>query len=617
MSLANDPKHISNSEYLVQKNVARFVSSLAAAYRSFYLYQQNNRAFEEILINLARRFQESFATSKPIKLTITNRSFVFEGQPSGLKDITMFLAAQLRSLGYKEIIFQSPIQNRNFFQLLHILSSKDPDDQKMEKLLPLLADGQIKPISLVPINANTSIMRLSDQLIMQRLTPLSIPVNMEGTGFLEKLAEYNFENISDLLNWICIRADMFPNDVKLFTRNLADATREGYFPFERFLRVFPLPRRIRDDFKRKMDPAPDSRRRKSTLLGHHFSKEGRKGPIPPKDWTSQMLMFTELEGKMLQTIRSQGTSLSAAQDLDLAKNLLGEEGPDFILGLCLLLRYTNDTNPVAIQEKALRIALEVWNKHQSEAHDPTMTSLLTSLRQSLTAPHNLILCLDPLRNATIDSWEFKNLMRLITSLGKAVLPGLVSALEAEPDRGMRKKICQLLTDVSSQFGIEPLVTALPSASPFLLRNLVMILGDIRNPLTIPDLTPLLKNSSKIVRIEAIRALCKMGTDESNRTLLALIEQNVDQESKQWILDYLVATRHPNALDLCLRLAKQPSVSGAWRRSLYKAIATLGGPKTRLFFEQIQKESSFMSRFNPDQIEDMDLIKQLLAQMPGS
>lgn len=606
---------LSNTDYLLQKNVARFVSSLAAAFRSFYLYQQNNRAFEEILINLARRFQESFSVSKPIKLTITNRSFVFEGEPVGLKDVTMFLAAQLRSLGYKEIIFQSPIQNRNFFQFLHILSSKETDEQKTEKLLPLLNDGQIKPISLVPINANTSIVRLSDQLLTQRLTPLSIPADMEGSGFLEKMAEYNFENISDLLNWICIQADMFPPDVKLFTCNLAEATREGYFPFERFLRIFPLPRRIRDDFKRKMDPQPDSRTRKPTLLGHHFAKEGPKGPIPAKDWASHMLVFTELEGKMLQTIRSQGSSLSAAQDLDLAKSLLSEEGPDFILGLCLLLRYTKDNNPVAIQEKALRIAMEVWTEHQSEAQDPSMTSLLTSLRQSLTAPHNLILCLDPLRNTTIDSWEFKNLMRLITSLGKAVLPGLISALEAEPDRSMRKKICQLLTDVSTQFGIEPLVTALPTASPFLLRNLVMILGDLKNPLIIPDLTPLLHHSSKIVRIEALRALCKVGSEEANRTLLTLMDQNIDQEGKQWILDYMVAARDENALEVFLRLAKQPSSNGIFRRNLYTAIATLGGPKTRLFFEQIQKESSFISRFNSDQKEDQELVKEILARMP--
>src|SRR4051812_34622277 len=102
------------------RDVNRFVSALAGAFRSFYIYNQDNKAFEEILQNLVKRFQETQSTPQPVQLVITNRSLIYKGDPVGFPELTITLASVLRNLGYKSMQFHPPIQSRNFFHFLHI-----------------------------------------------------------------------------------------------------------------------------------------------------------------------------------------------------------------------------------------------------------------------------------------------------------------------------------------------------------------------------------------------------------------------------------------------------------------------------------------------------------------
>src|SRR5690348_15032652 len=118
--------------------VTRFVSTLAGAFKSFYIYNTDNKAFDDILQNLVKRFKDTGLST--IKIHITNRSFLYEGAPVGKSDLTAYLSTAFQSVGLKEIIFQDPLQGRNFFQIFHILSNKDPQEVKREKLLPFLWD---------------------------------------------------------------------------------------------------------------------------------------------------------------------------------------------------------------------------------------------------------------------------------------------------------------------------------------------------------------------------------------------------------------------------------------------------------------------------------------------
>src|SRR5262245_23324789 len=97
----------------IEIGVNRFVSTLAGALRSFYIYQQDNKAFNDIMKNLAHRFQDSISSLPAIELEITNRSILFGGKHMGYKETSAYLADHLYRLGFKKITFRSSLVERH------------------------------------------------------------------------------------------------------------------------------------------------------------------------------------------------------------------------------------------------------------------------------------------------------------------------------------------------------------------------------------------------------------------------------------------------------------------------------------------------------------------------
>ncbi|MCG3204158.1 MAG: hypothetical protein KCHDKBKB_00864 [Elusimicrobia bacterium] len=468
------------------KTVNRFVSTLAGTFRSFYIYNQDNKAFEEILQNLAKRFQDTQNPPGPIELTITNRNLLYDGEPTGFGDITVALASLLRNLGYKSIRFQPPIQSRNFFQFLHIITGKDSTESKNEKLVPLIADGESKPLSLVPLTANSFLLKLSDEALSKRLAPLRVPKAQGGPGFLEKLSTLKFSNTADYLLWTHRETGKLPlESLQAFSQAVVNATREGYFPWERFTKLFPGGDLVQN-----------------TLLSSSISH-----------WS----LFTTADIQTYRELHVSGTS--ASQDLDLAARLMAEPGSsNFTFGLSLLLRSMSEKNPLATQEKALKLGIQVWKTYSNNQESLPFLSLLFSLREKLASPTNIALTLFNIRNSAFDTPIFTETIQYLRSLGSACLPALIRSLDEEKDRGMRRKLCQVIPAIAREDGTEILIEALNGATPFLLRNLILILGDMKATSAVPAIIPCLTHAQSIVREEAAKSLTKIGTDEAKKAL---------------------------------------------------------------------------------------------------
>ncbi len=531
------------------KTVNRFVSTLAGAFRSFYIYNLDNKAFEEILQNLARRFQDTQQPPAPIHLTISSRSLLLDGEPVGYQDLTIPFAAVLRGLGYKEVRFHAPLHSRNFFQFLHILTGKDSFDAKNEKLIALVDDGETKPISLVPITANSYLLRLSDEVIKRRLASLTVPTTHGGPAWVEKMAQLKIDSMPDLYTWCIQRAESLDEMNQAFTKNLIKATQEGYFPWERFLRLFPVAENLRHRLRNKLDGEVVTRERKASVLGHRYIPEARLGKKPQDqlDAFSLLAIFSSEETEQHRAYRNSGAASSASMDLDLADALIKAEGSDFTLGVSILVRTLSEKNPVSVQEKALRLAKNIWTVSQESEESNRPMTLLSALRQQLTSPANVELALFPVREAAIESSVFTDMSRYFLSLGKACLWGLIDALESEQDRAMRKKICQLITVVAREDGLEILLEALGRERAFLTRNIVMILGDIRAAQATPSIVPLLRHTQKIVRNEAIRALCQINTNESQQAVASVATQVTEPALKRIIYQTLSPTKYRDVL----------------------------------------------------------------------
>ena len=590
-------------------SVNRFISTLAGSFRAFYLYSQDNKAFDEIMQNVSKRFNDAAVEQKTIKVQLTNRSMVWEGEAAGLRELTVFFASVLRNLGYREIIFVAPLQARHFFQILHILSGKEPVEAKMDRLSAFIGDGDTKPITLVPVTANMLLLRLTDTQIAQRLESVT-----QASDFMQSLEQSNVVDLPDLFTWICVKASILNASTASFARNLVEATREGYFPIERFLSVFPMPTKVKKRFDDGLAGPPPYRMRKATALFHRFLPADRPAQKQTLSWASRLVAFSADEAQLHQQLKIGGALVSPTSDLELAQALMADGGPNLILGIHMLIRYMSEKNPVPVQERALKIAIELWMSHKEESDNPSIVSLLSTLRQALSSFNNMNLVLFPLRNVTMESPMFGDTVAYFASLGKSAIPPLVGSLDAEQDRGMRKKLCGIIAAVAKENGVEALVAAMKSASPYLLRNLVMIIGDIKDAGAINELSPLLTHGQKIVRTEAMRTLCRIGTPEANAALSAALPKMPDVDTKQVVVDYLVQKRHPRILDTMLMAAKDQSSSGPWRRALYTGIATFGGVQAKAFLESVLKEGGFLGRIAGDQREELALVKTLLGKM---
>ena len=81
--------------------IGRFISTFAGAFRAFFIYKKDNKAIDEIISNVAKRYQLVANTHPEIRLGISNLSFTYESNPVVFKDVTSHITLALRNLGFK------------------------------------------------------------------------------------------------------------------------------------------------------------------------------------------------------------------------------------------------------------------------------------------------------------------------------------------------------------------------------------------------------------------------------------------------------------------------------------------------------------------------------------
>lgn len=592
--------------------VNRFASVLSGTFRSLLIYRKDNTVYDEILGNLVKRFEEAATFEPKIKLGITNQTLLFDKKPVGFPEVTIFLASALRSLGMKEIIFTAPLHPFNFGPIFKILSNKDSTEAKMDKLTPFLGDGEDRPIALVPVSANSIALRLSDDMIKSRLAPMALKKSDGGTGFIEALEESGVAHLPDLYTWIQTKSEMFPDSLKAFVQSLTDATREGYFPVSRYLLNLPIPNTLRNRITDALEIPLIERPRRATSLGQKFIPAERGSGNLGRDLSTYLTSFSMDEIRTRQDIRTTGGKVSFQKDIELAQALLNESGHDFAMGLRLLIRILGEKNIVANQEKALKIGILVWSRSQSLRDDAHIISLLSSLRHNLSLIHNLTLILYPMKNASMESEQFKKLGQIILSLGEAALPSLIETLDAETERGMRRKLCHLVTLITSECGISFLQESLTNASTFLTRNILMILGDVKNPEAIETLQSFVGHSSPIVRVEAIRSLVKIGNEEVMKLFFKLWNQISDGESQKIIAGYFERKKDRNTTDVLIQFLNKSNVTVDGKRGIYQALSAIGGARARQFLES-QQNTSLFGQFSSEERETQALLKSLIQR----
>jgi HEAT repeat protein len=155
------------------------------------------------------------------------------------------------------------------------------------------------------------------------------------------------------------------------------------------------------------------------------------------------------------------------------------------------------------------------------------------------------------------SEDLNHLKRALLLLSESAIPALGSLLTGNRSAAFRRIILETIGTMAAR-NFQPLEKLLESAQPALARELVFILGYLKDPRSRRMLSTLLRSESEDVRGQALNAILKRGNgafkdlaaliddpDERIRNLaLNHLGQERNRTAEQLLLDYLKANRFP-------------------------------------------------------------------------
>jgi hypothetical protein len=170
------------------------------------------------------------------------------------------------------------------------------------------------------------------------------------------------------------------------------------------------------------------------------------------------------------------------------------------------------------------------------------------------------------------------LSTVFEALGPHAVEPLVAGLHQEEDWEIRKTFLAFLVARGRQ-AAPALVRRLTDTSWYLVRNALLILGDIGDPSTVPAIAPSLKHPEPRVRRDAVAALGKIGGPRA----FALVQECLgDPEVAEVAMRCLAAIDRPRTVATYMKVTDHVDVWGrrvARLREAIDALGILGAPES--------------------------------------
>jgi hypothetical protein len=157
------------------------------------------------------------------------------------------------------------------------------------------------------------------------------------------------------------------------------------------------------------------------------------------------------------------------------------------------------------------------------------------------------------------------------AMGEHCVESLLLGLAEEEDWEIRKPFLRFLA-ARQKAAVPALVKRLSDPSWYLVRNILLILGEIADPSTIPAIAACLKHAEPRVRRDAVAALGKIG---GSRAFALLRECLDDPEVHEVALRSLAAIDRRRTIGAFLEMTERVDLFGRGNQRLKEAIATLG------------------------------------------
>lgn len=164
---------------------------------------------------------------------------------------------------------------------------------------------------------------------------------------------------------------------------------------------------------------------------------------------------------------------------------------------------------------------------------------------------------------------------LFAMLGPSAASYLVERLSQESDRNRRKHIMDALK-TCGHIAEAPLLESLKSSEWFVVRNALIVLGEVASPERVHELAPFLDHKDARVRLAAVRALGHLGGRDAEATLARLLSRP-DPELQLEVLFILDELKVRNAIPALMDLLKAGKTRSRSRQDKVreKAVEVLG------------------------------------------
>lgn len=156
-------------------------------------------------------------------------------------------------------------------------------------------------------------------------------------------------------------------------------------------------------------------------------------------------------------------------------------------------------------------------------------------------------------------------------LGEYCVESLLGGLAEEEDWEIRKPFLGFLS-ARKKAALPALVQRLSDPSWYLVRNILLILGEIADPSTVASVAPALRHAEPRVRRDAAAALGKIG---GPRAFALLKDCLSDPETHEVALRSLASIDRRRTIGAFLEMTERVDLFGRGRQRLKEAIATLG------------------------------------------
>jgi len=260
----------------------------------------------------------------------------------------------------------------------------------------------------------------------------------------------------------------------------------------------------------------------------------------------------------------------------------------------------NDDGRSLITQFYFTLASNARDPHFNEPRREASKSTL----ETLGTEHHIHFLMESLCLRDVPRYNRSAVQNILTYYGTTILAPLLNRLIEEEDSRCRQHMLEVLRQQPPE-ALPELLPYLKDTRWYVVRNVILILGEIRHPSALPSLVKMLAHPDTRVRREALRAITRVGGPQAGKILIRVVEKG-DAHLGRLALMSMGALHDQDVTDFLLRLARgerlnELELDEEVRLDAIKGLGQIGSPEVIPTLVDILQTKRLWKRVEHDQL----------------